>query len=363
MPSEKQPTLKPRTSIPRSPAARLGASKQAFFAGYSDQALLELRLNQLELRLEESWVQGPISQVQEELLARDLRLRPHFWLSSEWFSPSGVPGVAIPFYLAHPRLMRLERKMMLEVEGGNRRWCARLLRHELGHAMQHGFLLHRRRKWQQLFGPSSKPYPDAYRPKRSSKNYVLHLYQWYAQAHPDEDFAETFAVWLTPGLRWQSRYAGWPALQKLEYVDTLMQELQGRAKLQRSSAKIEPLSKLSMTLREFYAERQARYGRGAPSFFDRDLLRLFSEEERHRGQLRAATFLRKHKRQIRQRVYRWTGENQFTLEQTLREMITRSQALSLHLRLSPEETLNDFAILLTARTLHALYARRDRALL
>ncbi len=129
----------------------------------------------------------------------------------------------MPFYLAHPRLARLERKMFKEVEGGTQRQCMQILRHEAGHIVQHAYALHRRRKWQEMFGRSSSPYPESYRPNPNSRDYVQHLPRWYAQSHPDEDFAETFAVWLTPRSNWRQRYAEWPgALEKLEFVDELM---------------------------------------------------------------------------------------------------------------------------------------------
>ncbi len=162
-------------------------------------------------------------------------MRPHAWISSEWFSSDDTPGIAIPFYLAHPRLMRLERKMIIDVEGGTVPECMRILRHEAGHVVQHAYQLQRHRRWQQLFGPSSTRYPRYYRPNPASKNYVQHLRLWYAQSHPDEDFAETFAVWLTPRSNWRRRYEGWPALKKLQYVDELMEEIAGQRPLLRTT--------------------------------------------------------------------------------------------------------------------------------
>src|ERR1043165_7262414 len=155
---------------------------------------------------------------------RQLMFRPHFWLSNEWFTPDGVPGIAVPFYLAHPRLEKLEMDQMLEVEGGTPEWCMKILRHEAGHAIDNAYRLRMRLGRQRVFGPSYMQYPDYYTPKPYSKSYVLHLDSWYAQSHPDEDFAETFAVWLTPDSDWKSRYAGWPALRKLEDMDGLMAE-------------------------------------------------------------------------------------------------------------------------------------------
>ena len=144
------------------------------------QQLLDVRLCDLDLTLEGSWVEGPIERVLGELAERDLRIRPHFWLSDEWFSPTGVPGVAVPFYLAHPRLMRLERTEMLEVEGGSVSECTMYLRHELGHAVDHAFGLSRKRAWQKHFGRSSTPYPDYYNPNPASRRFVVHLDGWYA---------------------------------------------------------------------------------------------------------------------------------------------------------------------------------------
>src|SRR5574341_1303894 len=56
---------------------------------------------------------------------------------------------------------------------------------------------------------------------RIGTQFVRHLEGWYAQKHPDEDFAETFAVWLTPGSRWRMRYRNWPAIRKLRYMDRI----------------------------------------------------------------------------------------------------------------------------------------------
>ena len=158
-------------------------------------------------------------EIRRDLQRRGMRFRPHVWLSEEWFSPDGVPGIAVPFYMAHPRLMRLERQFMDEVEGGNANWLTRILRHEIAHALDNAYRLRRRKEWRRVFGRASRPYPDIYRPRPASRDFVLHLGHWYAQSHPTEDFAETFAVWLQPKARWRREYQGWPALRKLEYVD------------------------------------------------------------------------------------------------------------------------------------------------
>src|SRR5215469_3868716 len=187
----------------------------------SDEELLRLRFCDLKLTIERSPVARHVRRLYAELDRRGVRMRPHVWLSEEWFSPDGVPGIAVPFYLAHRRLERLERRIMREAEGGNTRLLMRILRHEAGHALDNAYRLRRRRCWREVFGHASLPYPVRYRARAGSRRYVHHLGEWYAQAHPTEDFAETFAVWLAPKSGWR-KYADWPAFHKLQAVDELV---------------------------------------------------------------------------------------------------------------------------------------------
>ena len=313
------------------------------------------------MSIEGTWLEDCLEELYRELGARRLVIRPHAWLSDEWFSPGGVPGIAIPFYLAHPRLIRLERSQLLEVEGGTHAECMRILRHECGHAVQHGYELHRRREWQRLFGRSSTPYPESYRPNPASKRYVQHLRRWYAQSHPDEDFAETFAVWLQPRSDWRRRYAGWPALRKLEYVDRLMKEMAGVSPTVRSKRRVDPLRMLSRTLFDHYTQRRALYARGYPNTWDAELQQLFSNDRRLRSCEAASVFLRRHRSSIRRVVARWTGEYQFTLDTVLGDMIGRCSELRLRVVGRERQTLTDFMVLLTARTMEVLMkeGRRD----
>jgi hypothetical protein len=325
-----------------------------------DDELLQLRLKDLKVTVEGTWLQRCLRDLYEELEQKGLRIRPHAWISDEWFSPDVTPGIAIPFYLAHPRLMRLERKMIIEVEGGTVAECKRILRHETGHVVQHAFQLHRKRRWQELFGRSSARYPAYYRPNPASKNYVQHLRLWYAQSHPDEDFAETFAVWLRPRSDWRRRYVGWPALKKLQYVDELMAEIAHERPLLTKRLVVDPLSRISTTLAEHYRKKQARYAVDAPKTYDRELHRIFSSDPKHRRSPAASTFLRRNRARIRQMVSKWTGEYQLTLDSVLDDMIERCRELKLR-AVGPERLLTvDFAVLLTAETMHSLYSPSRR---
>jgi hypothetical protein len=342
----------PRSKLSRSDLQRL-----------SEDELLNMRICDLGVRIEGTPLVQRIDRLYRELAAKRIRFRPHFWLSDEWFTPDGVPGTAIPFYLAHPRLMRLEAKQMLEVEGGTEEWCMRILRHEAGHAIDNAYRLHRRRRWQEVFGKASEPYPEFYKPKPYSKSYVLHLDMWYAQSHPVEDFAETFAVWLKPRSRWRTRYQGWPALEKLKYVDELIAEIRGRKPRVNSRERVEPLRAIRKTLREHYEKKRTHYELDYPNFYDGDLRRLFSDSLEHAGFPSAATFLRRKRRELRKAVAYWTGEYQYTIDQVLSEMIARSRELDLHLMQPEAETERDALILLTIQTMNYLHAGHHRVAL
>jgi len=330
------------------------------WASLPDDELLEVRLKDLRVTVEGTWLEGCLEALYHELGEHDIRVRPHAWISSEWFSPADIPGIAIPFYLVHPRLMRLERKMIIDVEGGTHAECMRILRHEAGHVVQHAYQLQRRRRWRQLFGRSSKRYPSYYRPNPASRNFVQHLRLWYAQSHPDEDFAETFAVWLTPRLNWRTRYEGWPALKKLQYVDELMAEIAGQKPLRTRRIEVEPLRKLRRTLGEHYKKKLEHYAADTPRVYDRDLLRIFSNNPRHRQSPPAAAFIRHHRATIRRMVSKWTGEYQITLDTVLDEMVDRCRELKLRAVGSDRQLRMDFTVLLTAKTVHSLYSPMRR---
>jgi hypothetical protein len=330
------------------------------WATWPDERLLDLRLCDLGLTIREGDLADRIGQLYDELKRLGLRFRPHFWLSDEWYCPDGVPGVAIPFYLAHPRLARLELTHMLEVEGGTPEWCMRLLRHETGHAIENAYRLRRRHLRQKLFGKSSERYRDYYVPRPYSRRFVVHLEQWYAQSHPDEDFAETFAVWLAPDSNWRERYAGWPVLRKLEYVDATMQEVAAQRPLVVSRTRVDPLSRLRKTLRQHYEEKRRHYGLDEDVSYDRDLRRLFSAAPEFRDRPSAARFLGRIRPEVRRRVARGTGVYQYTIDQVLGDMIDRCRELGLRVAVPEEQAKLDFTIALTVQTMNYLHSGRHR---
>jgi hypothetical protein len=310
-----------------------------------DDALLDLRLCDLKLGLRRTHLEQSILRLYGELARKGIRFRPHFWLAEEWFSPDGVPGIAIPFYLAHPRLARLERRFMHEVEGGNGKWLMRILRHETGHAIDTAFGLRRKRVWRETFGKASRRYPSRYSPRLSSRHYVLHLGHWYAQSHPTEDFAETFAVWLPPRSRWRSQYAGWPALAKLRFVDETMRALEGARAVNLDRSVVEPLSECRRTLREHYRRKQARYDCDTVTEYDHRLLEMFAtRQDRPRGPS-ASRFMREMRPQLRRLLVRRIRMHPYIVNHVMRNAAQRARALDLRVRGNREQAKRDVLVL------------------
>jgi hypothetical protein len=333
------------------------------WAALTDEELLKVRMCDLGVSIEGTDLEARINTLGAELDAHGLFFRPHFWLSDEWFTPDGVPGIAIPFYLAHPRLAKLELAQMLEVEGADPDECLRILRHETGHAIDNAYQLRIRPRRRRLFGLPATPYPEYYTPKPYSKSFVQHLDHWYAQSHPDEDFAETFAVWLDPQSLWATRYTGWPAQRKLEYMHRLMREISKRRPRITSKRQVDPLKRLRKTLGEHYSKKREHYGLDHPDFYDRDLRNLFSSLPQYHRRPEAARFLRKIRKEVRTTVASFTDSYQYTIDQLLEKIIARCRQQNLHLTDSEHATKTDFMVYLTVQTMNYLHSGRHRVAL
>ena len=293
----------------------------------SDEQLLERRISTLGLSLEGTALDPLINQLCDELSANGLAFRPPSHIGDEWFVPIGIPAIFIPFFLVHDRLRALERTMMLEVEGETPEWFMKLMRHEAAHAYSYAYQLQRKKKWQELFGKtSSETTPTTYRPRPFSRSYVVHLEDWYAQAHPDEDFAETFAIWLTPGLDWRTRYAGWRAVEKLEYIDELMRSLAGKPPTHLPHYREADYNCLNVKLKTYYARKRKLYQDTYPDFYDADLRQLFGAP----AGIRAGVYLRRRRRRLLNSVCQWTNEKKYRVNKLLTRLADRADQLGLH---------------------------------
>jgi hypothetical protein len=343
-----------KKSTPR----RNARKREPAWVRLSDEELLQKRFCDLRLSLKHSAVERHMRKLVADLRRRGIRFRPHLWLSTEWFSPDGVPGIAVPFYMAHPRLMRLERKQMAQVEGGNANWLLRILRHELAHALDNAFRLRRRKGWRRIFGKASRPYPDVYRARPASRNYVLHLGHWYAQSHPTEDFAETFAVWMQPKARWRRDYADWPALRKLEYVDQLMESIRGERPVVDNRIEVEPLSENRRTLAEHYKIQRARYELEVSSAYDLRLKRIFGKRRKGKRLMQASRFVRQCRPELERFLIRRSRLHPYLVHHVLRTVIFRCRKLDLVLDTSQRKAKR--AVLGVLERILMDILRRDR---
>ena len=324
-----------------------------------DDELLALRFCDLHLRIEGSELEPRIQQLNTELETRGLKLRLDCYLGDEWFSPTGVAAIAIPFYLAHPRLKSLELHQMMEVEGGTPEWCMMLLRHEAGHAVDHAWQFSKRKDWRRIFGnPDAEYNPETYTPRPHSRSFVRHLPNWYAQAHPDEDFAETFALWLTvPMENLRAQYNGWKALEKIEYVDSLMREAAGAKPPRiRRGRRMSEVSRMRRTLARHYAARRKLYAEDFPDFYDPDLRAIFLKGEA--GPDSAARAMRRRRAALVTAVVQWTGERKYTVDMLVRKLTLRCAALKLPAPKDQTALYMELAAFLSGMVTNHLYTGR-----
>jgi len=347
------------SALPRKAGSRLAMSNITRGVDrLSDKELLSTRFCDLPIRLQGTPVEHRARKVFSELQGRHIRVRPSIWLSEEWFNPDGTVGFAIPFYLAHPRLIRLERRLMLEAEGASEGEALRILRHETGHAIDEAFQFYRRPEYTTVFGSPKRRYPSSYAVKPHSRRYVVHLNAWYAQAHPVEDFAETFATWLRPKRQWRRQYRDWPAIEKLEAVDEWLKEWRDKPPLISNRRAEGQLYKNERTLSEHYEEKRAFYGVDASAKFDSELRRIFvgsNGPARTNGWLPPATsILRTIRSPVRKELARPLGVPAYTVDQVLRQLIQRARALNLrHARPTPR-TIDEVVKLVSRATIEAL---------
>jgi Uncharacterized protein conserved in bacteria len=321
----------------------------------SDEALLERRIGDLKLKIPGSELEGLIEQLYENLAAKGLAFRPDCYLADEWFVLEGKTSIGIPFYLAHPRLKALEQKMMMECEGGVRAECLKLLRHEAGHALFYAYRLQKSPRVQRLFGPSPENPPASYRPKPYSKSFVRHLDNWYAQSEPDEDFAETFAVWLNPDSNWREHYRGWPALEKLECINNLMERIAAKPSPPPRQDRSFASARSKLQLKTYYARKQKLYAQDYPDFYDRDLKAIFSGNGSDPAGEWARDFMRRHRRVIVAKVAQWSGEKKFIVNNLFKKLMARCQELRMRVGNGEAETLLEVTAYLTSMATHYLY--------
>lgn len=301
---------------------------------FSEAALWCQPTRTLGLSIKGTRLEPVLAEFVAELLARGIQKpKPHFYLADEWGVPFDTVSIAMPFYLARPDLIDLHLRHNGFVEGATRADLLRYLRHEMGHVINYAYRLYDEEAWVTLFGSITQPYEEEYRPEPFSPRFVRHLPGWYGQKHPDEDWAETFAVWLTPDLNWREEYGHWPvALEKLEYCERTMTALRDREPLVTATETEDEVGWLPDTLQEFYREA-AILPEEMPRGLDGALRTIFEDVDEGVDQRSptsrqpASSLIRRYEHEITANVFRWTGHFPERTQPLLRQLALRADVL------------------------------------
>lgn len=295
------------------------------------ERLLQRKINDLGLKIEGTHLERIVGDLYAELERAGIALRPKVYLSDEWSCPDGVPVIGIPFYLADERLCRIEDEMMDGVEAQTDEEILGYLRHEAGHAFNYAHKLYATEEWERLFGSFALPYLEDFTPRPFSRNYVRHIAGWYAQKHPDEDFSETFAVWLTPDSDWQNAYRGWGCYPKLLYVDRIVKELGRKPPVVTGEDYDFASEELVHSIAEHYRRTRPSLLE-VPAYFDDDLRVIFERPTTAQPTVhfqRAEDFLSAHRRSIVLEIAYFTGLYDVQVKSLINHLVDRCRALEL----------------------------------
>ena len=315
-------------------------------------SLLDTRICDLGLKIEGSQVERFVQQLYRELEQKKiLKFRPGVYLTDEWGCPSGEPIIGIPFYLARADVAQIERENN-DLESD--REVMMYLRHEAGHAFNYAYRLHRTPEWKQLFGPYRRPYRENYRPVLFSKDYVRYLPGWYAQKHPDEDFAETFAVWMTPRSNWRKKYRGWGAMAKLQYMDRIAREVGNADPARKRGTSDITVDEMEMTVGEFYRHSSEQIPLLEVTQ-DGDLASMFNASKKSKTAVSAAAFLQKNRKSLVDQISSWTVLPRPQVKRLMESIEKRSADLGLLVDTKKEaEHLSEISVFATTLVMNHL---------
>jgi hypothetical protein len=308
-------------------------------------SILNTRICDLGIKLEGSEVEKFVQQLHRELEQKKItKFRPACYLTDEWGCPSGEPVIGIPFYLARRDLAEIEAQHN-DLEDS--RDIMKYLRHEAGHAFNYAYRLHRTLEWKQLFGPYRRPYRENYRPVLFSKDYVRYLPGWYAQKHPDEDFAETFAVWLTPRSGWRRKYRGWGAMAKLRYMDRIARQLGSVEPLRKRGQPDITVADMESTVAEFYRHSTEQIPLLEVNL-DADLAAMFNSPRKKKNARPAEKFVELHRKAIVDQVAGWTAMQRPLIRRLMESIQKRSAEMGLVVDRNREaEQLSELTVFVT----------------
>ncbi len=298
-------------------------------------------VNRLELSLKTSLVQPQIEKHLARLKRRGIKLRPRFYLGEDWGCVSGTSNIEIGFYDADPLLKELNR----EIHGwtNDTRKVDYLLRHETGHAFCYAYRLYKNKEFRNIFGVKGKffdtyPATDRYKPHPWSRDFVNPNRDHYAQKHPDEDFAETFGVWLSLPYNWKKVYRTRKgALTKLRFVADIVRHYGDKPPLvPYDPANLDvPVEAISRTVAEILGAPLTRYRKRATGFIDPHLKKIgrYRIRSTDPGSIPLADVITARRKFILEALVRNTKVTAAQASFLILKMQTRSRTLNLYVPL------------------------------
>jgi hypothetical protein len=320
--------------------------------------ILETRICDLDLRFD-GLILKLLRKISSELRRKEIKFRPDYYYGTGWGCVDGSISIEIPFWFGSKALREIENELNLGgVETENEILMG--LRHEVGHAILYAYRIYRDREWSRLFGNMKRVYRDYYIYNPWSKCHVRHLPEHYAQKHPDEDWAETFAVWLKPRSNWKTKYGKTPAKRKLEYVETIMREIGHFDPPYRRTDRDEPIEKVRMTVAEFYKlNLESRVNNDDLYGYVDDIKAIFHYNGRRTNSYRDAwKFIHKYAPLIENKVNQWIYySDRDTLRKHLLQIEGVCRTYKLKIRPGDElEKMSELTVLLTYNIMYDIYS-------
>jgi len=187
-----------------------GARQARPWVRLSDEQLLTSAFAILKLSIRRSPLARTCGALYADLERRGVGVRPHVWLSEEWFAARRCAGIRCRSNLAH-RVWSGSSGASWEMRGRQHTAAAAYPASRGRTRARQRLRLRRRKSWRAVFGPASAPYPARYR-ARPAAGLRATWGEWYAQRIRPRTLPRVRGVADTQVRVAQGAIAGWPCV-------------------------------------------------------------------------------------------------------------------------------------------------------
>ncbi len=230
------------------------------------QEVFQTPICDLTLSFEGNGLATAMNALRDEVRAKGLQFWPNWYFGDDdfWTTDRAI-SVNVPWFLGDDivRLAVASRGTQYTDDD-----LLRILRHEYAHALLYAFEGWKHWHWVQAFGDFDKEYTEDWEPDASKDaDFVAHLDRpgtggllHYAQKHPDEDWAETFATWISG--EWQAQMETGSDLRKKKILT--VQDLVSRGffygePIVKNLGRRTPSTRNAMTVGEYVGTSEASF--------------------------------------------------------------------------------------------------------